>query len=62
MGNGDPRSALAFQGRSCKQQECGWRSPLISAALRTFLRTFVTFDEPLHGLHYLIEELEISEE
>jgi hypothetical protein len=58
MGDGDPRSALAFQGRSCKQQECGWRSPLISAALRTF----VPFDEPLHGLHCFIQELEIPEE
>jgi hypothetical protein len=41
MGDGDSRSALAFQGRSCK---------------------LVPFDEPLHRLHCLIEELEIPEE
>jgi hypothetical protein len=58
MRDGDPRSALAFQGRSCKQQEYGWRSPLISAALRKF----VPFDEPLHRLHCVIEELEMLEE
>jgi hypothetical protein len=36
----------------------GQRSRLISAALRKF----VPFDEPLHRLHCLIEELEIPEE
>jgi hypothetical protein len=53
------RSALTFQGRSCKQQGSGLRSPPISAAA---LRKFVPFDEPLQRLHYLVEELEIPEE
>jgi hypothetical protein len=55
MGEGDPRSALAFQGLPCKQQGCGWRSPPFSTALRKF----VPFDEPLQRLHCLVEELEI---
>jgi hypothetical protein len=53
------RSALALQGRSCKQQGSGWRWPPISV---TALCKFVPFDEPLERLHCLVEELEIPEE